>query len=230
MKTHLIGFAALVAFCGALAFAPATLAQTATGSGSLTGTATGSATKADGTTPDVGANAYAMRYDGPVEFTYDYTVNMSDKLLEPTGSTITFTTVYFSWKRGGKVVKVFKGDAGWTDFTTQPIQITGATFGAKNQVLTIDFAGPWYPIKDAKKYGLIDTGLTGSIDFTTGKAKFTSSYQAGAGGAISTYVTAGTVKPGVPEPATWAMLLVGVGMVGALARTSLKRRVSATAA
>jgi len=48
-------------------------------------------------------------------------------------------------------------------------------------------------------------------------------------GAVSTGVVGATLKAGVPEPATWAMMLVGFGGMGALLRHRRRQGVAAVA-
>ena len=77
--------------------------------------------------------------------------------------------------------------------------------------------------------GVEFTGLAaGTYDYTCGNTCGTSaewdslSTAGGNGGTVRFTLTNGDINPGVPEPATWGMMLVGFGVVGA----TMRRRAS----
>ncbi len=62
-------------------------------------------------------------------------------------------------------------------------------------------------------------------DLVTGTPYFVEQSPAGGGGWVANTITGGSPNGGVPEPAAWALLITGFGLVGAAART--RRRMAA---
>jgi hypothetical protein len=179
----------------------------------LTGTVAGSATDKDGK-PDKVNDDHAKEYDGATEVTVHYEITIKDGKFDPTGSKVTLTTVYFTWK-GVKTPSTF---------ATEELPITGATLGAGGEVETFDFgANDWYP--GAASEGIKNNGLKGTIDLKKKTGTFTSSYIVTSDSSIYKYLVTGALT-GVPEPATWALTICGFGLAGALLR---RRRAAAPA-
>jgi hypothetical protein len=160
-----------------------------------------------------------MQYDGPTEFKADYTIGLkADGSFDPSKSSITLTTVNYTSRtyvvrksadisaedeaalvKAGKSV-VRNGDdayifskptvvkSGWK---TLSIPITEATL-KDGKLQSFKFkADAWYGDRPPS---IIDKGIDGQVDLTTGKASFTAKYQSASTGVIATYVIDGTVK------------------------------------
>ncbi len=164
----------------------------------LTGNASGSAVNPDGSA-NKPADDHAKEYDGPTQFVATYTINLKDGVFDPDGSSVQFTTVYYTSK-GHKTPSGFK---------TEVIPITSAILNPDNSVAYFAFeATDWYP--DAAKSHIQNKGIKGYVDLTDGGWSFTSAYLGERTGAIFTYVVGG----GAPEPATWGLMILGFGLAG----------------
>jgi hypothetical protein len=181
----------------------------------MTGTVKGSATDKDGK-PDAVNDGHAKDYNGATELTAHYTIAFKDGKFDPTGSTVKFTTVYFTWN--GK-----KYPSSWE---TEEVPITTATLDAGGKVESFDFgANDWYPGADGE--GVTNNGIKGTIDLKKKTGTFTTSYKLKSDGSIYKYLTSGVVT-GVPEPASWVLMIGGCGLVGLVLRRA-RRAVLATA-
>jgi hypothetical protein len=175
----------------------------------INGTATGSATagknnKGVETTKEEleEAQNYTKRYAGPTQFTADYTINLVNGKFDPTGSTVTFTTVNYTFtnlKSGKSVLKP-------SDFKTLAIPITNATV-VGGVVTSFSFSATnWYPPTAPKGKELINNGLSGTINLANGTSSYTASYINPYTGAAYNYSVTGKFAAN-PEPATWIMTL-----------------------
>ena len=167
----------------------------------FTGTTAAGATDKNGN-PNKGADDHAKIYNGPTQLIVDYMIALKDGKFDPTGSTVTFTTVYYTTS-GTKTPSTFK---------TLTLPVSTATLGAGGSVETFGFdTTDWYP--DAASDGIKNNGIKGTIDLKKRTGAFTSSYTDASNGDIYTYMVTGTLRD-VPEPATWLLMIAGFGLTG----------------
>jgi len=153
-----------------------------------------------------GSQEYNMKYDGETEFKADYTIVCKpDGSVDLDKSTIKFITVSYTqqnYRRGadGKLEKLGKPRTVPSTFTTLPIKITGAVLNDDGSIKSLTFSSnDWYPPDAPLGKVIINKGLSGEIDLSTGKATFTAKYQNPNNGVISTYRVTGTFPK--PPPA-----------------------------
>jgi hypothetical protein len=161
---------------------------------------------------------YYMQYDGPTQFTAEYTVNLNnDGTFNPTGSTIKLTTVNYTsrykmqirdsltpaqiaayeaqdktvYAEGGKFFILQKAELKPSGWQTLSIPITEANL-VNGKLHSLKFAADtWY---GEGASAIIDKGIVGEVDLAKCKAEFTAKYQDKYSGAIATYVTTGKIK------------------------------------
>ena len=166
-------------------------------------------------------SAYDKRYDGPTEFKAKYIIVFkADNSLDTTKSTVQFTTVNYTVRYGFKEVKnaafTEEDEKEWIkdggsvyrhggiayvltppkllkdSWSTLPITITEVTLKDCCVVTSFKYkSDKWYP--ESKAGGLIDKGLEGAINLTTGMATFTGKYQTTTDAVITTYTMAGKI-------------------------------------
>jgi hypothetical protein len=137
---------------------------------------------------------HAKGYSGDYDVTFDYTIATKKN---PDGSTV-FDPA------GMSTVKLTDTSMKFGSFTTLPIKVTGATFGADGSLTSFMFSSTdWYP--NAATDGIKNNGLSGSVDLSSNVATVTSSYIDSTSGSIYTYKF-----DAVPEPAEWVMILTGL--------------------
>lgn len=159
---------------------------------------------------------YNKQYDGPTEFTVDYTIKLNaDGTFNPTGSTVQMTTVNYTsrtyivresltaqqradleaqgktiYEEGGKFYIFSKPTLKASGWQTLSIPITSATL-VDGKLHSFEFAGPWYGNPPP---GLIDKGIDGSVDLKKCKVDYTAKYQDPIRGTIATYDVTGKIK------------------------------------
>lgn len=76
--------------------------------------------------------------------------------------------------------------------------------------------------------GIVFTGLSAGIyEFTCGTTcGTTAQWRTWGSGSVRVTLTQGDVSGAVPEPATWALLILGFGAIGGMLRARVRRRVS----
>jgi hypothetical protein len=192
----------------------------------LDGSSTASGTANSPTTPDADlwyAIGYIKQYDGPTEFTADYTINLNpDGTFNATGSTITFKMVnYTDWTyitrpnasvsaadeaayimAGKRVVRV--GGVGGKCFiySNESLETTPAFTTVAipiTEVTIVNGRLQFFKFVGATWYtnppaGLTDKGITGEIDLAKCKGTFTAKYLWDDRDTIATYVTEGKLK------------------------------------
>jgi hypothetical protein len=190
------------------------------------------------------AQDYATRYNGPTEFTANYTIVLKpDNTVDATKSMVTFTTVNYTVSTGPNMTSLVT-----SNFATQPITITGVTLKNNDPTMITGFtfmSTNWYPANGPAANRLDQKGLSGMINLATGASNYTASYADKGTGAVYTYnVTGMTPAPNpfpdmasgpgnpdiftpapdaVPEPATWIVMLAGIAGV-ACHRLALVKR------
>ena len=193
---------ALAAICGAIAAAPA-MATTLT-------------------TPLAGGN-------GQSGIMFDIASAGSALRINALGVSLNGTHTIEVYTRPGTVVGNL-GPAGWTLINT----FTGVTGGGIGTVTNLDITD--FVLDANSVLGLYITGLTPNeaiVNYTNGSAVgatvasdgfltirsgFGRSYAFEGSFSPRNFNGSITYTPGIPEPATWAMLIAGFGLVGAVAR------------
>jgi hypothetical protein len=169
------------------------------------------------------AKAYAARYAGATTFIVEYTiVFQADGTLDQSKSTVKFTTVTYTFTP--RPDGASRTETPNPAFTTLPITITSVALNPDKSVASFTFSSTdWYP--GSEKYGIVNNGLTGTVDLKNGTSSYTASYKWDATkGPILNYNISGTFgnigakgketerRPFVatPEPNSGVMVIAGL--------------------
>jgi PEP-CTERM motif len=188
--------------------------------GNLQSSFTFTATTTEGfvSTPAVAGNA---GLNGSFSYTYTGPTEMKDGVTLTTGENLLSGTFGNAWIQG-------TGGTGDADATTSPDAAIIGTVNASSDL--VSFGSPFDFDFSFTLTGIASPGLKPGLPGCTGNGCFTdgSSYNNFSAGGSASFAADSVNLPGVPEPATWSLMILGFGGAGALLRN--RRRTVAVAA